>query len=37
MNRTFSLPDGSGFGKSITIFGADIGSSTHIDIRKKIY
>ena len=29
------LLDGSGFGKNVIIFGADISSSAHIDNKKK--
>ena len=32
---SFSLSDGSGFGKNVIIFGADKGSSAHIDNKKK--
>ena len=32
---TFSLPDGSGFGKNAIIFGADMNSSAHIDNRQR--
>ena len=33
---SFSFPSG-GFGQNVLIFGADMSSSIHIDIRKKIY
>ena len=33
--RSFSLSDGSGFGKNVIIFGADINPSVHVDHRKK--
>ena len=32
---SFSLPDGSGFGKNLIIFGADMSSSAHVNNRKK--
>ena len=32
---SFSLSDGSGFGKSIMIFGADMSSSVYIDNKRK--
>ena len=32
---TFSLPDGSGFGKNVIIFSADMNSYVHIDNKKK--
>ena len=32
----FSLSDGSGFGKNVIIFGADMTLSAHVDNRKKI-
>ena len=31
-----ALSDGSGFGKIVIIFGADMSSSGHVDNRKKI-
>ena len=31
----FSLSDGSGFGKNVKIFCADMGSSVYIDNKKK--
>ena len=34
-DRSFSLCDGSRFGKKVIIFGADMSSSAHIDNRKK--
>ena len=34
--RSFSSTDGSGFGKNVIIFCADMNSSVHID-NKKIY
>ena len=36
MHRFFSLPDSSGLGKNITIFGADISSLVDIDNKKDI-
>ena len=33
--RSFPLTDGSGFGKSLIIFCADMNSSVHIDNKKK--
>ena len=33
--RIFPLTDGSGFGKSLVIFCADMNSSVHIDNKKK--
>ena len=33
--RRFSLSCGSGLGKNIIIFGADMNSSVHIDNKKK--
>ena len=33
---SFSLSDGKGFGKNVTIIGADMSLSAHIDNRKKI-
>ena len=33
--RSFSLSDGSGFGKNVTILGADNSSSVHSDNRNK--
>ena len=33
--ESFSLSDGSGFGKSLIKFGADISSSVHISNKKK--
>ena len=35
--RSFWLPDGSRFGKSEIIFGADMSSSGHVDNRKERY
>ena len=32
---SFSLSDGSGFGKNVIIFGADMSSAVHIDNNKK--
>ena len=34
-HETFSLSDGSGFGKNAIIFVADMNSSVHIDNKKK--
>ena len=34
-HRSSSLSDGSGFGKKVIIFGADMSSSVHIDNKKK--
>ena len=34
---SFSLSDGSGFAKNVVMFGADTGSSVHVDNRKNIY
>ena len=34
-NGNFSLFDGSGFGKNIVVFGADMSSSVHVDNEKK--
>ena len=33
----FSLSDGSGFGKNITEFGAEMSPSVHVENRKKTY
>ena len=33
--ESVSLSDGSGFGKNLIIFGADISSSVHVDNRKR--
>lgn len=35
VSRTFSLLDGSGFGKNVIMFGIDKSSSHHADNRKK--
>lgn len=32
---TFSLSNGSRFGKNVVIFGVDMSSSSHIDNKKK--
>ena len=32
---SFSLSDGSGFGKNVIRFGADLNSSVHVDNKKK--
>ena len=32
---SFSLSDGSGFGKNVIRFGADLSSSVHVDNKKK--
>ena len=37
LHGTFSLSDGSGFGKNAITFGADLSSSAHFDNRKKNY
>ena len=34
-HRSFSLSDGSAFGKNVIIFGADTSSSVHTDNKKK--
>ena len=34
-SRSFLLLDGSGLGKSVTIFGADVRSSVHVNDNKK--
>ena len=36
-HETFSLSNGSGFGRNIIIFGAHINSSVHVDNKKKNY
>ena len=35
--KTFSLSDGSGFGKNVIIFRTDMTTSAHIDNRKKLF
>ena len=35
VNGTFSLSNGSGFGKNVIIFGVDMNSSVRIDNKKK--
>ena len=34
-SESFSLPDGSGFGKNVTLVGADMSSSIQIDNKRK--
>ena len=34
VSETFSMSDGSGFGKNVIIFGADTSSSAHIENSK---
>ena len=33
----FLLSDGSGFGKNVIIYGADMGSSVHVINKKNIF
>ena len=35
-HESFRLSDGSGFGKKLIIFGADISQSVHVDNKKNI-
>ena len=35
--RSFSLYDGSGFGKNVIVFSVDMSSCAHIDNRKNIF
>ena len=37
IHGSFSLSDSSRFGKNVTIFGADMSSSVHVNNRKKRY
>ena len=37
VHGSFSLAAGSGFGKNVIIFGADMNSSVHVDNNKKRY